>query len=223
MHKIERGVEDTVSDVRNVIIIGGGPAGLHRSALLGAREPASARDRGVQLGRPADDHLGRRELPGLRRRRHGPGDDAGLPPPGRALRRRVPHRRRHARRLLGAPLPGLRRQRRVPGRQRHRRDRRERPPARARVGAAPAGPRRLVLRHLRRLVLPRQGRHGRRRRRLGARGSDVHQPLREQGLPRPPARGVQGLADHGRPGPRPTRRSSSSSTRRSTRSSATAR
>ena len=46
-----------MSDVRNVIIIGGGPAG-YTAALYAARanlEPA--RDRGLQLGRPADDHV----------------------------------------------------------------------------------------------------------------------------------------------------------------------
>ena len=48
----------------------------------------------------------------------GPEDDGGLPPPGRALRRRVHHRRRDEGRLLGAPVPRLGRQGRVPARSR---------------------------------------------------------------------------------------------------------
>ena len=82
---------------------------------------------------------------------------------------------------------------------RDRRDRRERTPARPPVGADAAGPRRLVLRDLRRRVLPRQGRRRRRRRRLGDGGGDLPHPLREQGRDRPPARRVPGVADHGRP------------------------
>ena len=69
IHRDPREHSKTVTDVRNVIVIGGGPAGLHGRAVRGAREPRAARDRGLQLGRPADDHERRRELPGLRRRR----------------------------------------------------------------------------------------------------------------------------------------------------------
>ena len=92
-----------------------------------------------------------------------------------------------------------------------------------RVGAGAAGPRRLLLRHLRRRVLPRQGRGRRRRRRLGDGGGDLHLAVREQGHRRPPPRRVPRLADHGRPRPRRTRRSSSCSTRSSRRCSATTR
>ena len=129
-------IRTSVTDVRNVIIIGGGPAG-YTAALYAARanlEPLVIE--GFNWGGQLMITSRRRELPGLRRRRHGAGDDAGLPPPGRALRRRVRHRRRDARRLLGAAVPRLGRRRRVPRRHRDRRDGRQRAPARARVGAA---------------------------------------------------------------------------------------
>ena len=47
------------------------------------------------MGRPASADDRRRELPRLPRGRHGPGDDAGLPRPGGALRHALHHRRRH--------------------------------------------------------------------------------------------------------------------------------
>ena len=70
------------------------------------------------------------------------------------------------------------------------------------VRADAPGPRRLLLRDLRRRVLPRQGGRGRRRRRLGDGGGDVPDALREQGRDHPPARRVPRVADHGRPRPR---------------------
>ena len=69
------------------------------------------------------------------------------------------------------------------------------------VRADAPGPRRVLLRDVRRRVLPRQGRRRRRRRRLGDGGGDVPDPFREQGRDRPPARRVPRLADHGRPSP----------------------
>ena len=82
---------------------------------------------------------------------------------------------------------------------RDRRDRRERPLARDRVGGAAQGPRRLGLRDLRRVVLPREGRLRRRRRRLGVRGGALPDEVRHARAPRAPARRVPRLEDHGRP------------------------
>ena len=68
-----------------------------------------------------------------------------------------------------------------------------------RVRAAAQGPRRLGLRDLRRVVLPRQGRLRRRRRRLGVRGGALPDEVRLARPPRAPARRVPRLEDHGRP------------------------
>ena len=68
------------------------------------------------------------------------------------------------------------------------------------VRANAPGPRRLLLRDLRRRLLPRQGGRGGGRRRLGDGGGDLPHPLREQGRDRPPPRRVPRVADHGRPG-----------------------
>ena len=57
-------------------------------------------------------------------------------------------------------------------------------------------PRCLLVRDLRRLLLPRQGDRGRRRRGLGDRGGHLPHPLREEGLPRPPPRRAARLEDH---------------------------
>ena len=154
------------------------------------------------MGRPADDHERRRELPRVRRRRTRAGDDAGLPSAGGAVRNRVRQRRRHARRLLGTPVPRLRRRRRVPRRDGHRGDRGERAPARARFRARAARLRRHVLRDVRRRLLPRPRGGRRRRRRLGHGGGALPHALRLEGDDRAPPGRVPRLEDHGGPGAR---------------------
>ena len=65
--------------------------------------------------------------------------------------------------------------------------------------AAPARPRRLHLRHLRRLLLPGEADRGRRRRRLRDRGGDLPHQVRHDGHRRAPARRAAGLEDHAGP------------------------
>ncbi len=70
------------------------------------------------------------------------------------------------------------------------------PQARPRPRGGALRPRRLVVRHLRRLLLPRAGHRGRRRRRLRHRGGDLPDPLRLEGLPHPPSRRAARVEDH---------------------------
>ena len=76
-------------------------------------------------------------------------------------------------------------------------------------------PRRLVVRDLRRLLLPRPGHRRRRRRRLRDRGGDLPDPVRPNGHARPPPRRAARLQDHAGARVRQRRRSSSPGTPRS--------
>ena len=64
-------------------------------------------------------------------------------------------------------------------------------------------PRSLLLRHLRRLLLQRQGDHGDRRRRLGDGRGAVPDALRQQGYAHPSPRRLPRQQDHAGPRPRP--------------------
>ena len=186
------------------------PGRPDRRDLRRPGQPRADRHRRLGAGRPADDHERRRELPGLPGRHPGPGPDGRVPRPGRALRDAHRRRRRRPGRLLGSGRSGSGRAASSTGPRRS-----SSRPARRRCGSASRARTRLRgrgvsrLRDLRRLLLPRQGDRGRRRRRHGARGGDLPDPLRHEGPPAPPARRVPRQQDHGRPGARRTPRSRS--------------
>ena len=101
----------------------------------------------------------------------------------------------------------------------HHRHRRVGAAARAAVRAHADGPRRLDVRDLRRLLLPRPGDRGRRRRRLGDGGGDLPDALRHQGHARPSARHAARVEDHAGQGAREPEDRVAAGTPRSTRSS----
>ena len=93
-----------MSDVRNVIVIGGGPAG-YTAALYTARANLhplviEGFNWGGQLMITSDVE----NYPGYAEGVLGPTMMQDFRAPGRAFRRRVRHRRRHAGRLLRAPV-----------------------------------------------------------------------------------------------------------------------
>ena len=68
--------------------------------------------------------------------------------------------------------------------------------ARHRIRSQAVGPRRVHLRHVRRLFLPRQADRRRRRRRLGDGGSDLPHQVRVEGHRHPPPRHAARVEDH---------------------------
>ena len=85
---------------------------LHRGRVPRPGRPGTARVRGSQFRRRADDHHRGRELPGLPRRHHGSRPDGADAQPGRAVRRRAAHEDVDRVDLTGAGQDGPRRQRR---------------------------------------------------------------------------------------------------------------
>ena len=189
--------------MRELIIIGGGPAG-YTAALYAARanlKPLVIE--GFQWGGQLMITSDVENYPGYPDGVMGPEMMAEFRAPGRALRRRVRHRRRDEGRLLGAAVPRLGRATTSTARE-------------AVIVATGASARWLGLESEQRL----QGRgvsacatcdgaffqdkrdRRRRRRRLRVRGGAVPDALRDEGDARPPPRRVPRLADHGRPRPR---------------------
>ncbi|CAA9574076.1 MAG: Thioredoxin reductase, partial [uncultured Thermomicrobiales bacterium] len=181
-----------------------GAVGLDGGGLRLARQPENLTDHRVvgrgHTGRPADADDRGRELPRLRERGHGAGVDGADARAGSPLRHGTGRGRRDARRFLPAPADRLRRRGRLRGGvPRQGDDRRHRgvgPLVGTRVRGAPARSRRLVVRHLRRGVLPGQGDRGRRWRRHGDGGGDLSDAARLQGDDHPPPRSAPRLAHY---------------------------
>ena len=94
----------TMTDVRDLIIIGGGPAGYTAAALRGRANLEPLLIEGFACGGQLMITSDVENYPGFPQGVMGPELMAELPRAGRALRHRVPHRRRHAGRLLRPPV-----------------------------------------------------------------------------------------------------------------------
>ena len=162
---------------------------LHGGHLCRARHAAAAPHRGHPRRRPDDHHHRRGELSGLRRRDPRPLAHGADARPGRACRHRD-HRRPYRRGRPQAPalLAQGRQRHRIHRRHPHHRHRRAGALARASVRRALQGLRRVGLRHLRRLLLPRQEGHRGRRRQHRRRGGALPRQHRRARDPRASAR-----------------------------------
>ena len=151
------------------------PRRLHRRDLCRARDAAAAAAVRLRARRPADDHHRRRELSRLRRADPGAVADGADARPGRACRRAAGERACRGARSVGAAVSRQMRQRARRARRRrdHSGDRRQGEMAGLAERGGAEGLRRLGLRDLRRLLLPRQEGARRRRRQFGGRGGAV--------------------------------------------------
>ena len=163
------------------------PCRLHGRDLCDARHAGAATRRRPSARRADDDHDRRRKLPGLRRDDPRPVADGSDEGAGRTRRHEVRRRRHRRSRPEGAPLPPERRQRHdLHLRRIDHRDRCASPLAGPAVRRSIQRPRRFGLRHLRRLLLSRQGSGHRRRRQHRRRRSVVPHELRQHGHTRSP-------------------------------------
>src|SRR6267143_1742391 len=174
-----------------------GAGRLQRRGLRSAGQPAAGAHYRHRAGRPADDHHGRRQLAGGRRRRAGPGADDPLREARQALRNRADLRSCAAR---GSESPAVFARRRCSDLYQRRTGdchRRLRQVPGARLGAEVHGSRRFGLRDLRRLFL--QGperRGGGRRQYRGRRGALPGASVQPCGAG-PPPRKVPRRENHG--------------------------
>lgn len=161
--------------------------GLFSHNLRRTGQPRATRARGQSTGRSADDHHGRRELPGLPRGDPRPRTHGADAPAGAALRRRAEVRARDRRGPLQATVPPHGGERRLHGRHADRRHRRGGASSRSGLRVGADGLWSVHLRDVRRILLQRQGDRGRRWWRQRDGGGDLLDQVRIQGHGHPPA------------------------------------